>query len=352
MASVAATKARLSVVEVVRTHVTLRRQGTRYIGRCPFHDDRGRPNLVVFPGTQTFACFACGAQGDAIDFLSRIRGQSIGDVLQSVAVGGESTPPRPVSHTIVGDAVRVDQGLRAWLRRLPLSAAHAAQLRARGFSAEALRRYRTHRPGPAPDAVAGAPGFFQSPSGAWWAHGPAGLLVPVLGPDGRVVGAQIRVDQDGARYRWLSSGGLPSGVASGSPCHVARGQGDTLWITEGPLKADRARDRMGVTVLGLAGVSTWRKAWRLAVALQPRLVVIAFDQDPDPATGAVVRAQADALSQACRDSGLPVARASWNGPAKGLDDALRGGAAISVDGEGWASGKNAWSKRGVPLEIS
>ncbi len=345
MASVAATKARLSVVEVVRTHVTLRRQGTRYIGRCPFHDDRGRPNLVVFPGTQTFACFACGAQGDAIDFLSRIRGQSIGDVLQSVAVGGESTPPRPVSHTAVGDAVRVDQGLRAWLRRLPLSAAHAAQLRARGFSAEALRRYRTHRPGPAPDAVAGAPGFFQSPSGAWWAHGPAGLLVPVLGPDGRVVGAQIRVDQDGARYRWLSSGGLPSGVASGSPCHVARGQGDTLWITEGPLKADLARDRMGVTVLGLAGVSTWRKAWRLAVALQPRLVVIAFDQDPDPATGAVVRAQADALSQACRRSGLPVARASWKRGAKGLDDALRAGAAIRVDGEGHASAENGVAQK-------
>ncbi len=332
MVNVAATKARLSIVEVVRTHVTLRRQGTRYLGRCPFHDDQGRPNLVVFPGTQTFACFACGAQGDAIDFLSRIRGQSIGEVLQSVAAGGPSTPPRPVLHTIVGDAVRVDQGLRAWLRRLPLSAAHATQLRARGFSAEALRRYRTHRPGPAPDAVAGAPGFFQSPSGAWWAHGPAGLLVPVLGPDGRVVGAQIRVDQDGARYRWLSSGGLPSGVASGSPCHVARGQGDTLWITEGPLKADLARDRMGVTVLGLAGVSTWRKAWRLAVSLRARTVVIAFDQDPDPATRATVTAQAAALAHACAEAGVVTHRATWAGPWKGLDDALRAGAPIHLLG--------------------
>jgi DNA primase len=350
MASVAAAKAQLSIVEVIREHVPLLRQAARYIGRCPFHEDRGRPNLVVFPATQTWACFACGAQGDVLDFLSRIRGQSIREVLQRMAVG-EGAPPQPVPHTVMGDAVRIDAGLRAWLRTLPLSAAHVAQLRARGFAPETLGRYRTHRPGPAPDTVAGAPGFFQTPSGTWWAHGPAGLLVPILDPDDRVAGAQIRVDQHGARYRWLSSGGLPGGVASGSPCHVAQGVGDTLWVTEGPLKADLARDRLGVTVLGLAGVSTWRKAWRLAVALKPRLVVIAFDQDPDPATCAVVRAQADVLSQACRDSGLPVARASWNGPAKGLDDALRGGAAISVDGEGWTSGEKGVAQKRGSLEV-
>ncbi len=344
MASIEAAKAALSVVEVVGGSVRLRPLGSRWLGRCPFHEDRGRPNLVVFPATQTWACFACGAQGDVLDFLGRVHGRSISEVLQSIAAGDTAMPP-PVRRTVAGNVPRVDAGFRAWMRTLPLAPAHAAQLRARGFSPEALRRYRTHRPGPAPDAVAGAPGFFQTPSGAWWAQGPAGLLIPILDPDGRVAGAQIRMEGPGARYRWLSSGGLPSGAASGSPCHVARGEGATLWITEGPLKADLARDRLGVTVLGLAGVSTWRQAWRLAVALQPRLVVIAFDQDPDPATRAVVRAQADALSQACRSSELPVARASWNGLAKGLDDALRAGAAIRVDGQGYASAENGVAQK-------
>lgn len=330
MASVAAAKAQLSMVDVVGARVPLRRQATRYVGRCPFHEDRGRPNLVVFPGTQTFMCFACGAQGDALDFLSRIRGQSVRAVLQSVAAESVSARARPVLPAIAGDAGRIDRGLRAWLRRLPLSAAHAAQLRARGFEEDALRRYRTHRPGPAPEAVAGAPGFFRLPSGDWWAHGPAGLLVPVLGPDGRVAGAQIRVDQPGARYRWLSSGGLPGGVASGSPCHVARGEGDTLWITEGPLKADRVRDRLGVTVLGLAGVTTWRQAWRLAVGLTPRTVVIALDQDAEPATRAVVARHATQLARACRDAGLQTRQATWDGPWKGIDDALQNGATISL----------------------
>src|SRR5437762_3153942 len=55
------------IVDVVaRYGVELRRTGSSFTGRCPFHADGGRPNLVVFPRSARWACFRCDARGDAI----------------------------------------------------------------------------------------------------------------------------------------------------------------------------------------------------------------------------------------------------------------------------------------------
>eukprot|EP00741_Cyanophora_paradoxa_P005278 tig00000865_g5117.t1 len=55
--------------------VALRRAGRSFIGLCPFHED-SRPSLSVTPEKQIFKCFACGAGGDVISFLSKRRGLS------------------------------------------------------------------------------------------------------------------------------------------------------------------------------------------------------------------------------------------------------------------------------------
>ena len=49
--------------------IELRRQGRGLLGRCPFHADGGRPNLSVFPMTQTWRCFRCGVGGDVVKFV-------------------------------------------------------------------------------------------------------------------------------------------------------------------------------------------------------------------------------------------------------------------------------------------
>jgi DNA primase len=49
--------------------VELKRQGRGLVGRCPFHLDGGRPNLVIFPSTQTWHCFRCGVGGDLVKFV-------------------------------------------------------------------------------------------------------------------------------------------------------------------------------------------------------------------------------------------------------------------------------------------
>jgi DNA primase len=43
---------------VERYGIELRRSGSSLTGRCPFHLDRGRPNLTVFPRSGRFMCFA------------------------------------------------------------------------------------------------------------------------------------------------------------------------------------------------------------------------------------------------------------------------------------------------------
>jgi len=35
---------------------------------CPFHDDH-TPSLKIYPKTNTFNCFGCGASGDVIEFI-------------------------------------------------------------------------------------------------------------------------------------------------------------------------------------------------------------------------------------------------------------------------------------------
>src|SRR5437016_4353885 len=54
--------------------IELRSSGRTLVGRCPFHTDGGRPNLYVYPTTESFYCFRCGIGGDAITFVERIEG--------------------------------------------------------------------------------------------------------------------------------------------------------------------------------------------------------------------------------------------------------------------------------------
>lgn len=51
---------------------TLRRSGQRFVTLCPFHSDRRRPNLVIYPDEQKFHCFSCGARGDVVDMVMHL----------------------------------------------------------------------------------------------------------------------------------------------------------------------------------------------------------------------------------------------------------------------------------------
>ena len=48
--------------------VALKRKGPRYLGLCPFHNEK-TPSFNVNPALGIFKCFGCGESGDAIGFL-------------------------------------------------------------------------------------------------------------------------------------------------------------------------------------------------------------------------------------------------------------------------------------------
>lgn len=61
------------IVDVVGDFVYLEKKGREYQGLCPFHDDKHFGSFSVSPQKQMYMCFACGAGGDALSFLMRIK---------------------------------------------------------------------------------------------------------------------------------------------------------------------------------------------------------------------------------------------------------------------------------------
>ena len=64
-------KFRNNIETVISSYVNLKRAGSNFNGLCPFHSEK-TPSFTVFPATQSFYCFGCGAGGDAITFTMRM----------------------------------------------------------------------------------------------------------------------------------------------------------------------------------------------------------------------------------------------------------------------------------------
>ena len=66
--SVEDVKAAADMVVVVSARTQLRKTGPRYMGRCPFHEER-TPSFSVNAVEKFYYCFGCGAKGDLITFV-------------------------------------------------------------------------------------------------------------------------------------------------------------------------------------------------------------------------------------------------------------------------------------------
>ena len=196
--------------------------------------------------------------------------------------------------------------------------------------------------------VLDVPGFLLREQGRTYLTlgGPPGILIPVRNAEGQVVAHQIRTDRPGnsGKYVWLSSTSR-GGPGPGSPVHVSRPlqpiTSQRVWLTEGPLKADIASERLGELVLALPGVQADKHFLPTLQTLQERgeisELVIALDSDFHTKP-AVAGARAKLAEVAARQ-GIPVWLADWPTELKGLDDLLLAGGkpklvAYQVSGNG------------------
>ena len=126
------------IVEVIGGFVDLKRKGARYIGLCPFHEDRHATNFVVYPAKHCYKCFACDAKGDVVKFLMDNQGMSFVDAIRylgekaKIDVDGvavttdvkvrEAPPPLPTLY-LPSDMVRHSMqrscNFHMWLHSLP-----------------------------------------------------------------------------------------------------------------------------------------------------------------------------------------------------------------------------------------
>lgn len=240
-----------------------------------------------------------------------------------------------------------DEALDAAYRRLlaytELSALHRSSLRARGLSEIDIEQglFRTlPRQGRAAiakkvvddigdEAAKRLPGLYvkapEGPQGRWWwtLGGHAGMVVPCMDFDRRIVALKVRADDPHVpRYTYLSSSSH-CGPTAQQVVHVPPGERHLEWVrvTEGELKAHVCTALSGVFTVGVPGVGAWRMALPVLARLGATRVRLAFDADFEekPAVGRALRE----LGRGLRAAGYSVGVEVWD-PAlgKGLDDVL------------------------------
>ncbi|MCC6174072.1 MAG: toprim domain-containing protein [Chloroflexi bacterium] len=143
------------IADVVASYgIELRASGRTLVGRCPFHTDGGRPNLYLYPTTESFYCFRCGVGGDAVTFVERIEGVGFLEAIRRL-LGGRPCIAEP--RRLVRPTARRHEGRTPWApeewaclaaavelyhNRL-LSDSHAlAYVERRGLRRETLERCR------------------------------------------------------------------------------------------------------------------------------------------------------------------------------------------------------------------
>ena len=139
-------KYRNKIEDVIASYVNLKRAGSNYQGLCPFHSEK-TPSFTVFPNTETFHCFGCGAGGDVISFVMRAENLEYPDAIEFLAKraglampedeGGEKTVSRSRYYEMNRDAARF------FNKCLSLPEAKEARdyLAKRGLSAAAVKRF-------------------------------------------------------------------------------------------------------------------------------------------------------------------------------------------------------------------
>lgn len=204
--------------------------------RCPFHEDRGRPNLAVWPSSGRWRCFRCDVGGDVFDFVGMFVYGTAWDnrdkamfkeVLRRLDMQHipkqaiPAAPPAPAR--LHPRQIQVLQ-LASRVYHLALMGASGTAVRKllaeRGLDSDALRRYRIGfaAEGSLIGVIAGFPpelkqvvqetGLFHG--AREWLQGR--IVFPDVGRNGAVLHMIGRAVQREARLRYLGLPGLPKTI--------------------------------------------------------------------------------------------------------------------------------------------
>lgn len=91
---------KVDIESVISSSITLKRRGKTLVGLCPFHNEK-TPSFTVYPESNSFYCFGCGAGGDVITFVRRMENLDYIEAVKSVAqMAGMSMPEDGYDDTL------------------------------------------------------------------------------------------------------------------------------------------------------------------------------------------------------------------------------------------------------------
>jgi DNA primase len=149
---------RADIVEVIDEYVPLKKQGSNFKARCPFHEER-TASFNVNPERQIFHCFGCGAGGNAIGFLMEYEHLRFPEAVRELAGryglevpeeagGGREDAAKDSAGSGLDNATlhavneKAARYFEYQLRNHPEAAAVHDYLRGRGIDGETAARFR------------------------------------------------------------------------------------------------------------------------------------------------------------------------------------------------------------------
>jgi DNA primase len=213
------------MVDVVSGRTQLRKVGSRYTGRCPFHEER-TPSFSVNPVDKLYYCFGCGAGGDLIKFVRETEQLDFAGALEWLAdryrveLEYEEASPQVEAQRKRRERLHalLDQAASFYERHLWETEAGApvrAYLESRGLGEAICREFRLGlSPGTGLAQKAQQKGFTRDElraAGLTNARGndyfPRRLMFPLADARGRVVGFQARKlhEDDPLRGKYVNS---------------------------------------------------------------------------------------------------------------------------------------------------
>jgi DNA primase len=224
--SVREVRAAADMVEVVSARTQLRRaSGSRFTGRCPFHEER-TPSFSVNPVEKLYHCFGCGKGGDVISFVQESENLDFVGAVESLAERfrvtleyEESSPRQEESRRRRERLYAVLEQTTAYFERLLWEGDSGASVRAylaeRGLGEEIAKEFRLGlAPGRGLAEKARERGFTPDElrsAGLTTVRGsdyfPRRLMFPLADVRGRVVGFQARKldENDPLRGKYVNS---------------------------------------------------------------------------------------------------------------------------------------------------
>jgi DNA primase len=210
------------IVQIVGQYVSLKRAGSRYVGMCPFHNDR-HPSMNVNPSMGIYKCFACGAGGDAIKFVQEFEKLGFIEALKLVASKAGIAIPENLGAGDKGGGeqtaavVQANQiALQVYTETFEKSPVWQKYVAERGLARETVKHFQIGCAPDSPDRLIQIAEAKKIPGKAFAEAGIIGvaaggrvydrfggrLIFPIFNLSGRVIafGGRIAPGREGAKY--------------------------------------------------------------------------------------------------------------------------------------------------------